>query len=83
MSSNPPPVRLRLVLLPPFEERKYLLPLPSEISNISGVKKWLIRSLNSVSSLTKSSKDIVLEVDGFELLGACDVDIIRDGDVVA
>jgi hypothetical protein len=76
-------LRLRLVLLPPFEERKYLLPLPGDIKTITSIKRWLVKSLNSISCLAKSSKDIILEVEGFELLGACDVDIIREGDVVA
>ena len=75
--------RLRLELLPPFESHKFLLPLPPNVQTISSLKRWLVESLNSVSALAQNGKDIVLEVDGFELLGACDVDIIREGDVVA
>lgn len=76
------PMRVRLQLLAPFEESKVLLPLSPNISTVSELKKHVRSSLTSVLSLSTSPKDLLLEVDGFELLAGSSVGVIEGSDVV-
>lgn len=69
-------------MLAPFSEARILLPLPAAVTRVSELKRYLVSSLHSVSGVTQSSKDLRLEVDGFELLSSSEVDILRDSDVV-
>jgi hypothetical protein len=75
-------MRLRISLLAPFTSAKVLLAIPSDINTISQLKRHLFRSLASVAAVTTASKDIRLEVDGFELLAGSGLDVLEEGDVV-
>ncbi|EIW68592.1 hypothetical protein TREMEDRAFT_63059 [Tremella mesenterica DSM 1558] len=76
--------RLKLSLLPPLvsQTQNLLLPIPQDIETISQLRKHIFRSLSTVRDGVQSSKEIRLEIEGFELLPGSEVDIIQDGDVV-
>lgn len=75
-------MRVRLSLLPPFRESKILLPLPLEVTTISELRRHLVRSLAVVSSVVDHAREVVLEIEGFELLGGSAVGVIEEKDVV-
>ena len=76
-------MRVRLQLLAPFRESKLLLPLPTTISTISELKKHVRQSLSTVRDTAPSTRDILLEIDGFELLaGSLVRDVIEEKDVI-
>jgi hypothetical protein len=76
-------MRVRLQLLAPFRESKLLLPLPATISTISELKKHIRQSLSTVRDTAPSTKDILLEIDGFELLaGSLVRDVVEEKDVI-
>lgn len=75
-------MRVRLQLLAPFDGSKVLVSLPSEARTVSDLKKHIRTSLSSVLALSSSSRDLLLEVDGFELLAGSSLDIIESGDIV-
>lgn len=75
-------MRVRLQLLAPFEESKALVLLPSDVQTIHELKRHLRQSLSTVLALTSSPKDLLLEIDGFELLPGSSTDIIEPSDVV-
>jgi hypothetical protein len=75
-------MRIRLQLLAPFEESKALVLLPEDVRTIQGIKRHIRQSLSTVLALTNSPKDLLLEIDGFELLPGSSVDIIESSDVV-
>lgn len=75
-------MRIRLQLLPPFEESKALVLLPLNVRIITDLKRHIRHSLSSVLALTSSPKDLLLEIDGFELLAGSSVEVIEANDVV-
>jgi hypothetical protein len=76
-------MRVRLQLLAPFRQSKLLLPLPATISTISELKKHIRQSLSTVRDTAPSTKDILLEIDGFELLaGSLVRDVVEEKDVI-
>lgn len=75
-------MRIRLQLLPPFEESKALVLLPLDVQTILGLRRHLRHSLSTVLALTTSPKDLLLEIDGFELLPGSSIDVIEPADVV-
>ena len=76
-------MRVRLQLLAPFKESKLLLPLPATIATISDLKKHVRQSLSTVRDTAPSTKDILLEIDGFELLaGSLVCDVVEEKDVI-
>lgn len=76
-------MRIRIQLLPPFAETKLLLPLPDSVRTITDAKRFARQSLSSLQEIAASSKDLLLEIDGFELLaGSLVKDVIEDKDVV-
>jgi hypothetical protein len=76
-------MRIRVQLLAPFADAKLLLPLPDSVQTITDVKKFARQSLSSLRELAQSSKDLLLEIDGFELLpGSLVKDVVEDKDVV-
>jgi hypothetical protein len=75
-------MRVRLSLLPPFWESKILLPLPTEVTTISELRRHLVRSLSAISSVVDHPREVVLEIEGFELLGGSGVGVIEERDVV-
>lgn len=75
-------MRVRLHLVAPFDDSKVLVSLPKDAQTISDIKKHVRQSLSNVLALTTSPKDLLLEVDGFELLAGSAVDIIESTDVV-
>ncbi|RXK42104.1 hypothetical protein M231_00461 [Tremella mesenterica] len=76
--------RLKLSLLPPLvsQTQNLLLPIPQDIETISQLRKHIFRSLSTVRDGVQSSKEIRLDIEGFELLPGSEIDIIQDGDVV-
>ncbi|KAK8846621.1 hypothetical protein IAR55_005707 [Kwoniella newhampshirensis] len=77
-------MRIKITLLPPFQPQKFLLPVASEeIRTVTHLKKHLIKSISAVAHHAKSAKELVLEIDGFELLGGSQVDIVEATDVVS
>ncbi|KAK4685082.1 hypothetical protein P7C73_g5071, partial [Tremellales sp. Uapishka_1] len=75
-------MRLRVSLQSPFPPQKLLLPLPATLSTVAALKSHLISSLSNLSHL-KKGKELVLEIDGFELLsGSLVGEVIREGDVI-
>ncbi|ORY21466.1 hypothetical protein BCR39DRAFT_553546 [Naematelia encephala] len=75
--------RVRIALSAPFTPSKYLLPLPEPVKTISDLKRHLVKSLSTVAHLVKNGRELVLEVDGFELLGGSEVAILREDDIVS
>ena len=75
-------MRIRLQLLAPFEESKALVLLPLDVQNIHGLKRHIRQSLSSVLALTSTPKDLLLEIDGFELLPGSSINVIEPTDVV-
>ena len=76
-------MRVRLQLLSPFKEAKLLLPLPDTIRTVTELKKHVRQSLSAVREIAPSNKDILLEIDGFELLpGSLVKGVVEDKDVI-
>lgn len=75
-------MRLKLSLLAPFPSIKVLLPVPEHVKTVIHLKRHIRQSLSVVHELTGSSRDVVLEIEGFELLGGSEMDVIENGDVV-
>lgn len=76
-------MRIRVHLLAPFADIKLLLPVPDTVQTVSDVKRYARQSLSSLRELAQSSKDLLLEIDGFELLpGSLLKDVVEDKDVV-
>jgi hypothetical protein len=76
-------MRIRLQLLPPFKEGKLLLPLPDTVTTVTELKKHVRQSLSTVRDIVQSTKDILLEIDGFELLpGSLVKDVVVEKDVI-
>jgi hypothetical protein len=70
-------------LLPPFNEAKLLLPIPETVQTVSELKKHVRQSLSSVRDIAPSIKDLLLEIDGFELLAGSLVRIVvEDKDII-
>ncbi|WVF70213.1 hypothetical protein IAT40_005002 [Kwoniella sp. CBS 6097] len=76
-------MRIRIALLPPFAPNKIILPVPEDVKTISALKKYIVHSLAAVAEHATKGKDIVLEIDGFELLGGSGLDVIEGGDIVS
>jgi hypothetical protein len=76
-------MRLKLSLLAPFPSSKVLLPVPQEVKTIVQLKRHIRKSLSGVNEQTTSSREIVLDVDGFELLSGSEVGVIERDDVVS
>ena len=75
-------MRLRISLLPPFAPSKFLLPVPETVKTISHLKKHLRTSLSGITERTEDWREIKLEVEGFELLGGSEVNVVELGDIV-
>lgn len=75
-------MRIKLSLLPPFPPSRILFPVPSDIKTITHLKKYLIKSLSSVAQHASSSQELLLEIEGFQLLSGSDLNIIEPTDVV-
>jgi hypothetical protein len=76
-------MRIRLQLLSPFKEGKLLLPLPDTIPTITELKRHIRQSLSTVRDIAQSTKDVLLEIDGFELLpGSLVKDVVEEKDVI-
>ena len=78
----PPRMRIKVSLSAPFNPSKVLLPVPQDIQTISQLKKHVRQSLSTVSACSTDWRELKLEVDGFELLGGSQLDVLEDGDVV-
>jgi len=78
----PKAVRIRISLLTPFRPANLLLLLPQNIDSISDLKKHLFSSLSAIALHASSAKQLRLEIEGFELLGGSELDIVREDDVV-
>jgi hypothetical protein len=76
-------MRVRLQLLPPFATSKVLLPIPGSVKTISDLRKHIVRSLSTVSSVVEYARELVLEIEGFELLPGSDLGVIEAGDVIS
>ncbi|OCF37736.1 hypothetical protein I316_00863 [Kwoniella heveanensis BCC8398] len=76
-------MRIKIALLPPFAPNKVILPVPQEVDTISTLRKYIVKSLAVVAEHATKGRDIVLEIDGFELLGGSRVDVIEGVDVVS
>ena len=75
-------MRIRLQLLAPFEESKALVLLPEDVRTIHELKRHVRHSLSTVLSLTSTPKDLLLEIDGFELLPGSSINVIESSDIV-
>ncbi|WVO15659.1 hypothetical protein L204_103319 [Cryptococcus depauperatus] len=75
-------LRVKLSLLPPFEPKKILLPIPREAKYISDLKKFIVENLSVVAQHASSLTEITLEIDGFEVLGGSSLKVIEPTDVV-
>jgi len=76
-------MRIKTSLLSPFTPSKFLLPVPDTVKTISHLKKHLRTSLSSISERTAGWRELKLEVDGFELLGGSELQVVEPGDVVS
>lgn len=52
------------------------------MTTISELRRHLVRSLAVVSSVVDHAREVVLEIEGFELLGGSAVGVIEEKDVV-
>lgn len=75
-------MRVRLSLLPPFAPAKLLVPVPADIQTVKHLKRYLAKSLSAVSTVTHHGTELLLEVDGFELLSGSPLDVLDDKDIV-
>jgi hypothetical protein len=75
-------MRIKLALSAPFNPSKVLLPVPEDVKTISQLKKHVRQSLFTVSACSTTWRELKLEVDGFELLGGSQLDVLEEGDVV-
>lgn len=75
-------MRIKLSFLPPFPSSRILLLVPNDVKTITHLKKYLIKSLSSVAQHASSSHELLLEIEGFQLLSGSDLNIIEPTDVV-
>lgn len=75
-------MRLKLSLLPPFKQSNVLIPVPGDLKTICDLKKYLRSSLSTVAEQSENWREIKLEIEGFELLGKSDINLIENGDIV-
>ncbi|WRT65184.1 uncharacterized protein IL334_002127 [Kwoniella shivajii] len=75
-------MRVKLTLLPPFQNTKIILPIAETVKTIHDLKKHILQSLSLVSQHASKAKELVLEIDGFELLAGSEVGVIEGGDIV-
>lgn len=75
-------MRLKLSLLPPFKESNILILVPGDLKTICDLKKYLRSSLSTVAEQSENWREIKLEIEGFELLGKSDINLIENGDIV-
>ncbi|WVQ68815.1 uncharacterized protein L199_007024 [Kwoniella botswanensis] len=76
-------MRVKLTLLPPFASAKLILPVPEGCKTIHDLKKHILESISVISQHASKAKELVLEIDGFELLAGSQVGVIESGDVVS
>lgn len=76
-------MRVKLSLLPPFPASKLLVPVPPEVKTIKHLKRHLVKSLSTIASAAQHGRDLLLKVDGFELLSGSGVDMLEAGDVIS
>ncbi|WWC87327.1 uncharacterized protein L201_002216 [Kwoniella dendrophila CBS 6074] len=76
-------MRIKLALLLPFTSSKFILPVPKTVKTINDLKKHILKSLSAVSQHASKARELVLEIDGFELLTGSAVDVIENEDVVS
>lgn len=76
-----PPSRLRILLLPPLNERKCLVPIPNTVETITDLKRHLINVVPGIYGLTNDTQDLCLEINGFEI---CDgpLTALREDDMI-
>jgi hypothetical protein len=76
-------MRLKLQLLPPLPEAKYLLQVPESVSSIASLKAFLVLELAPLVELKIRATGIVLEIDGFELVESSGLSVLQAEDVVS
>jgi hypothetical protein len=79
-------MRLKLQTNPPLSPLKAWFPLPDSLSptlsTINELKRHLCTHFPILSKSCITAKDIVLELDEFELLDETELGVLRDGDLI-
>lgn len=74
-------MRVRISANPPLPAVRAWFPLaPQGHATVSSFKSLLCTSLPAFRAVSPSS--LHLSIDGFELLDACELTVVRDGDLV-
>lgn len=82
-SGGLPKMRIKLSLESPFPCQKILIQIPETIKTVSNLKKHISKSISTVPTIVKTWKEIKLEIEGYEILGGSEIDIISADDVVS
>ncbi len=80
-------MRLKLTSLPPFPPVRVWLLIPQSVLTIQDLKTEIINNVIRhlhVQGITKriTSKQVVLSVDGFDLLDGTSVEVLKEGEDV-
>jgi hypothetical protein len=74
--------RIRLqscALLPSF--RVWFL-VPQHVVDVQSLKRVICTQLPALKGLDISPTQLILEIDDFELIDECAIDLVRDGDIL-
>ncbi|KAF7790775.1 hypothetical protein EIP86_001732 [Pleurotus ostreatoroseus] len=74
-------MRVKVECVPPLPSTKIWFIVP-HVSTISDLKDTLCSELPALGDEQTNARDIILFLDGFELLDATLIDVVRDGDLI-
>ena len=74
-------MRVKVECGPPLPVVKAWFIVPP-VSTVSDLKDTLCSELPALSNVQTLANDIALYLDGFELLDATPIDVVRDGDLI-
>lgn len=80
MSSHRPN-RLKISLLPPFTQHRYLLPIPDSLSTTSDLKRHIVQTIPAAQPFVTYTGEVIMEVEGFEVIDG-PLGLLRENDVV-
>lgn len=73
-------LRLRIATLPPLVPLKALFLVAASSRTIGDLKAQLVHNLGQLRGVAPA--ELLLEVDGWELLDGSQVELVREGDVI-
>ncbi len=81
-------MRLKLTSLPPFPPVRVWFLIPQSVLTIQDLKKEIINNVirhlhvHGITTKRIKSKQVVLSVDGFDLLDGTSVEVLKEGEDV-